>query len=518
MARYQCWFRYVLCLIAMAQSGCGGDNAPQGPQTPEPGATVAVPAGTHLVTMGSLLSHRDDGATLTRDIDLQVDLPTATLGESLVVYPTHGSGTAGQNPYTGVYYVFGGAACTIPPSPFLIKQAVVRSGAVRVALRNLMTDTLNATVFVPPITCTHPSGRRIARATAIAPNRTDTVELVLDTATLTPPPSDTHLYLAGVTTQVEVDHKGVRLFAEEMLAIECDSDSLYFNSVYGDLQILHIPFDALTVPVTFAPGFDGSVNTATMQVQIANGIPADCVLDLDVIGTRQETGETATLTIPADLQGLPPGNADDPVVTTIRLDESNSDVCEFLNLIPSSIEIRGHLTVSSKEGVDVTVSRSDGMAVSVSIRSALEASFPTVSAASTSTRLIIDARTRAGIARSTGGRVALSAVNGLPVGVGVRVLLGTDREKLEESPDLVVPRQGAVEVDAAQIDAASGLVSEAATHQATLVLTAEEAKVLASSPLYAAVQVTTVGTGSSKIRIENGDFVQVSVQATLQVP
>ena len=129
----------------------------------------------------------------------------------------------------------------------------------------------------------------------------------------------------------------------------------------------------------------------------------------------------------------------------------------------------------------------------------------------------MDTFTRAKIANATGGTLTLDLANGLPVGVGVRLLLGTNVERLLESPGLRIPRQGDIALGAAPIDAATGLVKQPVAHREQVTLTAAEAIVFSRSRLTSLIVITTETTNGRKVRIVDSDAVKMSVQARIGV-
>ena len=163
------------------------------------------------------------------------------------------------------------------------------------------------------------------------------------------------------------------------------------------------------------------------------------------------------------------------------------------------------------------VSPSDGIDIQVAIRSPLEAAFEEHTAVSEPKNISVNTVTRGRIAKATGGTLTLNLANGLPIGVGIRLLIGTDAERLLESPALRVPREGDIAVGAAPVDAATGLVREPAVHSEQVTLTAAEAALFSRSRLKSLMVIKTESTNGRKVRIVDSDAVKMSVQARIQV-
>ena len=333
--------------------------------------------------------------------------------------------------------------------------------------------------------------------------------------TLLKPRANPNGFIRIIEGNLDVETAGLRLISERMVDWRYVPSPIAFNTLSGRIVDMRIPFETGPVDIALPTGFD-DIEAATLEINLANGIIFSRELSLKVIARQDTTGgRSASLDLPVELRPLVEGNPDDPVLTTLRLDEMNSNIVDLLNLKPETIEISGHILLGGFN--PSKVSRTDGIDIQVAIRSPLDAAFGEQTAVSKPKRMNVDTFTRAKIANATGGTLTLDLANGLPVGVGVRLLLGTNVERLLESPGLRIPRQGDIALGAAPVDAATGLVKEPVVHREQVTLTAAEAIVFSRSRLTSLIVITTETTNGRKVRIVDSDAVKMSVQARIGV-
>ena len=490
---------------------CGQKNRPQGPApTQRPAQTstsINLSFDDVLLTMREIVSQHEDMQAVRPSVDFAQDI-RVTLEDSLMIFPLPDSGWGGRHPSTG--WTTSWVTLNLKPTRFEVMQTEILSGEMRFDMRNNMPEDVRIKLYFGDITR---NGELIV-SDVIPAEDVKTVRFSLG-GTLLKPRVNPNGFIRIIEGNLDVETAGLRLISERMVDWRYVPSPIAFNTLSGRIVDMRIPFETGPVAIALPTDFDG-IEAATLEINLSNRIVFSRELSLKVIA-RQDTpsGRSASLDLPVELRPLVEGNPDDPVLTTLRLDEMNSNIVDLLNLKPETIEISGHILLGGTN--PSKVSRNDGIDIQVAIRSSIDAAFGEHTAVSEPKRINVDTFTRAKIANATGGSLTLDLANGLPVGVGVRLLLGTDAERILESPALKIPRQGDFALGAAPIDAATGLVKEPVVHREQVTLTAAEAILFSRSRLTYLIVITTETTNGRKVRIVDSDAVKMSVQARIGV-
>ncbi|MDE3259285.1 MAG: hypothetical protein OYM47_15775 [Gemmatimonadota bacterium] len=448
-------------------------------------------------------------AKLRPVVDFAQDI-RVTLEDSLMIFPLPDSGWGGRHPSMGWTTSF--VTVKLKPTRLEVVQTEILSGEMRFDMQNNMPEDVRIKLYFNDIK----KNEVINLADVIPANAVKTVRLPLGGTVFRPQMSSSGSdFINNISGNMDVETFGLRLISERMVDWRYVPSPIAFNSLTGRIVDMRIPFGTVPLDVSLAADFEG-VQAATLEINLANGIVFSKELSLKVIA-REDTsgGRSISLDLPAEMRPLGEGNPDDPELTTLRLDETNSNIVDLLNLKPAFIEISGHILLGGV--TQSTVRRTDGIDIQVAIRSPLEAAFADNTAVSESKNISSDTSTRARLARATGGTLTLDFANGLPVGVGIRLLLGTDAERLLESPALKIPRQGDIAVGAAPVDASTGLVRQPVTHREQVTLTSAEAAVFSRSRLKSLMVITTEATNDRKVRIVDSDAVKMSIRARISV-
>ena len=448
-------------------------------------------------------------AGLRPSVDFEQDV-RVTLEDSLMIFPLPDSGWGGRHPSMGWTTSF--VTIKLKPTRLEVVQTEILSGEMRFEMRNNMPEDVRIKLYFNDIK----KNEVINLVDVIPADAVKTVRLPLGGTVFRPMMSSSGSdFINNISGNMDVETSGLRLISERMVDWRYVPSPIAFNSLTGRIVDMRIPFETVPIDVSLPADFKG-VQSATLEINLANGIVFSKELSMNIIAREDTTGgRSISVDLPAELRPLGEGNPDDPVLTTLRLDETNSNIIDLLNLKPAFIEINGDILLG---GVNrTTVRRTDGIDIQVGIRSPLEAALEEDTAVSETENISIDTPTRARLARATGGLLTLDLANGLPVGVGIRLLVGTDAERLLESPALKIPRQGDISVGAAPVDASTGLVTKPVTRREQITLAAAEAAVFSRSRLKSRMLITTETTNGRKVRIVDSDAVKMTVQARIDV-
>lgn len=511
-------YRTMVCqawmvVLTLACIGCGQKSSPQGPapsQGPaQTGSSINLSFSELILTMREVVSQQEDLAGLRPSFDFAQDV-RVTLEDSLMIFPLPDSGWGGRHPSMGWTTSF--VTVKLKPTRLEVVQTEILSGEMRFDMHNNMPEDVRIKLYFNDIK----KNEVINLADVIPANAVKTVRLPLGGTVFRPQMSSSGSdFINNISGNMDVETSGLRLISERMVDWRYVPSPIAFNSLTGRIVDMRIPFETTPVDVSLPADFEG-VRSATAEINLTNGFVFSKELSLQIVAREDTTGgRSISLELPTEMRPLIEGDPKDPVLTTLRLDETNSNIVDLLNLKPAFIEVSGDVLLGGVS--QSTVRRTDGIDIQVAIRSPLEAAFEEHTAVSESKNISIDTSTRARLARATGGTLTLDLANGLPVGVGIRLLLGTDAERLLESPVLRIPRQGHIALGAAPIDATTGLVTDPVTRRGQITLTAAEAVVLSRSRLKSLMVVTTEATSGRKVRIVDSDAIKMSINARISV-
>ena len=502
-----------MVVLTLACIGCGQKSSPQGPAPTQGSAqtssSINLSFSELILTMREVVSQQEDLAGLRPSFDFAQDI-RVTLEDSLMIFPLPDSGWGGRHPSTGWTTSF--VTIQLKPTRLEVVQTEILAGEMRFDMHNNMPEDVRIKLYFNDIK----KNEVINLADVIPADDVKSVRIPLGGTVFRPQMSSSGSdFINNISGNMDVETSGLRLISERMVDWRYVPSPIAFNSLTGRIVDMRIPFKTDPIDVSLPADFAG-VQSATLEINLANGIVFSKELRLNVVA-REDTmdGRSVSLDLPTEMRPLGEGDPDDPVLTSLRLDETISNIVDLLNLKPAFIEISGDILLGGV--TQSTVRRTDGIDIKVAIRSPLEAAFADNTAVSESKNVSSDTSTRARLARATGGTLTLDLANGLPVGVGIRLLIGTDAERLLESPALKIPRQGDIAVGAAPVDASTGLVRQPVTHREQVTLTAAEAAVFSRSRLKSLMVITTEATNDRKVRIVDSDAVKMSIRARISV-
>ena len=502
-----------MVVLTLACFGCGQKSSPQGPApTQGPAQTsgsINLSFSDLILTMREVVSQQEDMAGLRPSFDFAQEI-RVTLEDSLMIFPLPDSGWGGRRESTGSTTAW--ITIKLKPTRLEVFQTEILAGEMRFDMHNNMPEDVRIKLYFNDI-----KKNEVVNVSDVIPaDDGKTVRLPLGGTVFRPFSSSRGSdFISDISGNMDVETFGLRLISERMVDWRYVPSPIAFNSLTGRIVDIRIPFETDPIDISLPADFKG-VQSATLEINLANGIVFSKELNLKVVAREDTTGgRSISLDLPAEMRSLGEGNPDDPALATLRLDETNSNIVDLLNLKPAFIEISGDILLGGVS--QSTVRRTDGIDIQVAIRSPLEAAFADNTAVSKSKNISIDTSTRARIAKATGGTLTLDLANGLPVGVGFRLFLGTDGDRLLESPALKIPRQGDIAVGAAPVDAGTGLVREPVVHREQVTLTAAEAAVFSRSRLKSRMVINTETTDGRKVRIVDSDAVKMSIRARISV-
>ena len=492
----------VTLAILITNFGC---SLPSKPKAPSYEIDVEMSLADEVVTMQELIEDREDYLAIqpsgTVGLDIEQDVDRFTVGDNLQLSPPDGNFALPVPESGGVRSDVLGLTL---PDEIRVTDAEVRSGSMRFDFSNGSGRSLDIEITLPDFSR---QGSVIQEATSVQGGSTASLLVSLNGSDFSPAAPE----LLRIDARIQSGVGG----QDGSVSVVLQPDALLLEEIQGAIRDLPVGFETSSLSVDFPDGeIDVAFSEAAVEIQATSEIGASSELDISVVGVG-EGGRSVVLSIPSGQRTLAAGAPGNPAVTLIRFDQTNSNILEFLEIIPRSIQVSGGILIDDG---DARVARTDGVDLKLFFRAPLKMVVSESQVLSDPEDIgIDDPEARKRLATNVGAAtVTLDLMNHLPLEIGVRLLIGSDREQLETNADLVLPSQGEILLPAAPVDGA-GAVQESVTSQTKVELTKEETAVFARFPLFSVVSIRTPGTGGKTVQIEQDDFAQVKMSAKIRI-
>lgn len=300
------------------------------------------------------------------------------------------------------------------------------------------------------------------------------------------------------------------------IEIEAQTQELVFSRVQGSLNQIRLSVPAQSREVEFPSGLDNvNIGTASLAVHVTSGV--GFLADVDILFTGvNDKGETGTLVVRETFER---GNPSSPKGDTLFV--SSAELTDFLNLLPTSISVEPVVIVG--DGLEEEIIETDHFVSLDSVVFRTEPRFTVLS----DTRIdpdVQDISFRDSDARDkistnfVSASVLTEIKNGIPLGVGVRLMVGRTPEAVYDtsSADFVtaIPAFGQAQFDVAAAPTdANGIATGTTPSTRSIILDKEDVLnfILEDDPagrLYSGVRVT-LPASSGEVEIRATDFVNV---------
>lgn len=300
----------------------------------------------------------------------------------------------------------------------------------------------------------------------------------------------------------------VTVQSTDEIAVSFSIEDMIFSEVTGTFVGEAVQIDPKNYSMEVPDGID-SVNFDNVQLDIVlrNGIAFPAQVDLSLDGVN-EFGRHVFLRVQ---QPILAGSANGtPTETHIILNKTNSTVVDFVNALPTSINVSGVAIIGGVGHVG-TVRDTDAVSGTVNIDAPLSFALPAQQVEMESESLEIDEDAREQIRDNLHeGAFNTQISNHLPVGASISFYFGRSKDAVVTNPVLVV---GPVTVNAATVDAGSGLVTNSRLSENEISLNETQLKIFDTAPLYSAVVVDFPGTSGQVVRIIRSDYMDIKAVA-----
>ncbi|RMF62828.1 MAG: hypothetical protein D6743_11650 [Calditrichaeota bacterium] len=394
----------------------------------------------------------------------------------------------------------------------VIMDAQIESGTVDLTFGG--SFPLDAKVVYSLPDFVNASGQALVDSFFVFRNTNATVHLDLSGYALRPEPAELgqqRVRMLATIKTVDTGNQFVLVRSQDDVRAEFNMTDLRFARVTGKLGETEIDVAQSEIDFNLPADIDSIFfQTARMELQINNGINFPATTELRIEG-QNEAGAVAEMSVHEPiLPALTPGV---PRTSTIVLDQQNSNINEFISILPSLLRVAGKVKVGDSDWVG-TVSKNDYINGTVKLTAPMSLRLPQQSVDSDPDKLTIDQDVRDKIIANLGpGKFVVQLGNHLPVGADVVFFFSQDSTTVFDNPILQV---GAVRTEAAQVDSSGFVKGELAT-ETTLDLSEQDLRTFLLSPIYVGIRVNTDGTAGRFVNIRGADYIQVKSFAQITV-
>lgn len=249
--------------------------------------------------------------------------------------------------------------------------------------------------------------------------------------------------------------------------------------------------------------------TAQMELILNNGINFPARLNLMIEG-ESKSGATSQLHInsvaaPAQQPGL-------PVETRIILNRENSNINEFISILPSLLRVDGSIRLGDPNWVG-TVTKDDCVNGVVRISAPFAVRLPAQSIKADVDDVEIDDDVKDDIIDNlAGGSFYAQISNHLPMGASVEIVFAQDTT-VYDNPLLTI---GPIRANSGLLDG-FGNVQTANDTEVNISLTEEQIQTFTLTPLYAGVRVSVDGSNGQYVRVRASDYIHIKSYGKINV-
>ncbi len=510
----------VLCrwlgalLGAGALTGCEVNS----PQIPSTNFQISIPVAADRTTVQDLADERADFLKIDDEGLLAVDFTAdfnhrEEIGARLRVAPVSTALAVPIGPADGA--IAKTEALAFADDRIQIAHAVIAEGGLTIKASNQTAIPLQVELVLGDVK--RPDGTPHAfLIDALAPGESKAVSFDLAGSTFAPQ------HPLELRFSYRVQGEFAEAATTDELLLEAETENLLLGRVEGVLNEVVLPVAPVARAVDFPAGLDQiAFGSVSLEVGLTSGVGFRSRIDLQIEGLNGH-GERGSLMVSAAFQR---GDPDHPVSLTLSL--ASAELTEFLNLLPTQVEVAPTVRIGDGEAVEV-IDSSHWVQID-HVRFATQGHFQLAE----DTRIEFDpifrrlqdddARRR--IHSSLDSAVVVTAIeNHLPTAIRVSLWVAPRVEDVYGNEDLFadneasgylrIPKQGFFVVEAGDVGPEGRVVASAFSHQ-RIALSDENVQVfLQEEGVYTGMLVELEKT-QREIAMRGSDFVAVEAGAVI---
>jgi hypothetical protein len=451
-------------------------------------AGVTMPDSVAVRLSGGSVGSSGSSVTIDPNASLAVDVQTTALVVSAARAPIGAQG-------------FQDSSSVLLPDSIQIQSATIASATLDVSLRNDLPIDVTATMTISSLLDAADQPFRLALPAAAATSASRSIDL-----------SPYHFdFGAGLGQQLDVlvdvstpgsGGSSVTIQSTDVVSLDIAPLDIRFQSVRGVIDPIIVDLASTTTTLELPAELDDlqlARAELTLALQTTLGMAAMINLDLD---GRNRDGVVVPLAVAVNLPAAPPGQQ---LVYNVVLNETNSTIIDFLNNLPTTIDVSG--TASVGDGVTVgEVAVDDSLAARYSISAPMTVAILAQVIDIEATSISLDADLRDEIdQRVVSLDLEAEVLSSLPIAARAWIGLDADSTAVYDAPQLQlgpidIPAAGAIRNDGTR---------PTATSNSQVLVQQSDIPVVTQPQLYQGVRIEIPGTAGNFVTVRAGDTLEI---------
>ncbi len=302
----------------------------------------------------------------------------------------------------------------------------------------------------------------------------------------------------------------VTIDSNDFIRAAFKSSKIVFSRFTGGFNAKTIGLAPQKFKLDLPAGLDSlRLAEVSMHVILRNGINFPVRTDFQVEGVSNQ-GKPVEMLVRENIR---PGRADGtPVESQITLHKGNSNIVQFFNALPKSINVSGNVTFGAPAYIG-TIRHTDEVSGVLRFDAPLALAIPAQRVESEVDALVIDKPIRDRLKENLHrGKITARLANHLPLGASISLHLAQKKSEVFTAPDLVI---GPFTLAKPEIDSNTGRVTRAITNEVEITLIEAQLALFQKSPLYTGVLIELPGTQGKIVRVFADDYVGLQAMAEM---
>ncbi len=294
----------------------------------------------------------------------------------------------------------------------------------------------------------------------------------------------------------------VTIAATDRLSANLSPTTLTFAEITGYIPEETFALDPTSEDLDLPDELDGlQLTSATLTLEVFNGTGVGGTLDITLVGTAAD-GSSSTLSTVAQIA------ADDAkdMRTVVVLDETNSNIAEFLSTMPETVTLSGEMRIGGPDQIG-TIRPGDSARLTWGLDAPLRLTITDSHLDQDPVALNLDADMREQLDEHLVQADVIAEIsNHFPFAVELFIQVGPDSTSAVNDPELVI---GPLSVEAGSLNTVGGWVTQAVTSRLEIALSTNDIKAFTRPGAFTAVVAHIPGTNGEEIVVRIGDKLNI---------
>ncbi|MDZ7302904.1 MAG: hypothetical protein ONB44_12310 [candidate division KSB1 bacterium] len=302
----------------------------------------------------------------------------------------------------------------------------------------------------------------------------------------------------------------ITLASSDNMRVTFKSSKILFARINGGFNAKTINIAPQTFRIKLPEGLDSlRLAEASLRMILRNGINFPVRADFQVEGVSNQ-GKPVGMSVRGDIKAGQVNGT--PVESQIVLNRNNSNLIQFLNALPKSINVQGKITFGNPAYTGI-IRDTDVVNGTLRFDTPLAFVLPAQRVESDIEVLKIEEGIRSRLKDNLPhGKILARFANHLPMAASISLNLAQQEAEVFTKPDLII---GPFTLAMPDLNLTTGRVTREKISQVELTLTEAQLELFQKSPLYTGVLIELPGTNGKLVRITAADYIHVQALAVI---